>query len=138
MFQGKETFFTVVGCMDGRCQELIAEYGRRIFGAQFADTITDAGIVGLLANNPSDEVLFDLKTKLRISSDKHKSRGVLVYGHSDCAGDPVNDITQKDHVLKAVAVVKGLVGSDVYDIPVYGIFIKRLAANPVEWITEKL
>lgn len=138
MSDNSETFFTQVGCMDGRCQEVIRAYGHHRFGAQYPDTITDAGLVGILADNPSDDVLLDVKNKLRISSDKHHSKGILVYGHSDCAGDPVDDATQKEHIQKATEVVKRLLAADALDIPVYSVFIKRYDNNPAEWVVEEL
>ncbi len=46
MSQTDETFFTVVGCMDGRVQSVMAQFGSKKFNADFPDTITDAGIVG--------------------------------------------------------------------------------------------
>lgn len=138
MSDPKETFFTRVGCMDGRCQEVVRAYGRHRFGAEYPDTITDAGIVGILANKPSDEMLFDLKTKLRISSDKHKSKGVVVFGHTDCAGDPVDDTTQKEHIKQATNVVKRLIETELVDIPVCGVFIKKFESNPTEWVVEEL
>ena len=53
-----------------------------------AEIITEAGIVGILANNPSPEFLALLKSKLDISIDKHHSQGILVNGHQECAGNP--------------------------------------------------
>ncbi len=49
-----ETFFTSIGCMDGRVQGPVAEFGREKFGGQFADAITEPG--------REDGLGFDLKT----------------------------------------------------------------------------
>ena len=34
MSKADETFFTSVGCMEGRVQEVVAQFGRRKFGAR--------------------------------------------------------------------------------------------------------
>lgn len=64
MSAGEEIFFTIVGCMDGRCQEAVAAFGRETFHAQFPDTITEAGLVGLLAKEPIDEDLYSQRPRL--------------------------------------------------------------------------
>lgn len=46
-----QAFFTSVGCMDGRSQRAVATWGREKFDAEYADTITEAGLVGLLAKD---------------------------------------------------------------------------------------
>ncbi len=135
MSQVGETFFTVIGCMDGRCQEVLAKYGREKFGAVYPDTITEAGIVGLLANNPSQEFLDDLKSKIQISLQKHHSKGILVHGHAECAGDPVDDATHKDHIRTAVEVIKTLAGADVL---VEGVFVRRNPADSTQWEVEQV
>ncbi len=104
-----ETFFTSVGCMDGRVQGPIAKYGRDKFGVLYADTITEAGLVGLLANNPSQELLESIKKKVLISVEKHHSKGIVVHGHQECAAsDAVDDKTHKQAVLKATAVIRSM------------------------------
>lgn len=121
MSQTGETFFTVVGCMDGRVQSVMAQFGQKKFGALYPDTITDAGIVGLIANNPSGDFLEKLKLKLLVSTDKHHSRGILVDGHEECAGNPVDDLRHKQDIKKSVETIKKM----VYDknISVYGVYV---------------
>ncbi len=135
MVQIGEIFFTVIGCMDGRCQEVVATFGRDKFNARYADTITEPGIVGTLANNPSSEFLGSVKKKLLISLEKHHSQGIIVDGHSECAGDPVNDDTHMKHVTKAVEVIKSLVGTKV---PIIGVFIHREQAHPDTWEVKEI
>jgi len=122
MSQTGETFFTVVGCMDGRCQIVVADYGKKTFGAIFPDTITEPGIVGMLSGNPSHEFLENLKKKIHISLEKHHSQGIVVDGHAECAGNPVDDQTHKDNVKKSVEVIKSMVDNS---IPVTGVFAAR-------------
>jgi hypothetical protein len=83
-------------------------------------------------------VLFDLKNKLRISSDRHHSKGVVIFGHTDCAGDPVDENIQKEHIRKAAEVISHLISSEGHDIPVCSVFVKRFNNNPPEWVVEEL
>ena len=90
-----ETFFTVVGCMDGRVQTPVAKFGQEKFEARFPDTITEAGIVGLISKSPDTKFVKNLKLKLLVSLEKHHSKGIVVDGHRECAGNPVNDEQHK-------------------------------------------
>jgi carbonic anhydrase len=127
-----ETFFTIIGCMDGRVQEARMEFGREKFGAEYPDTITDAGIAGVIAGNPNSEFLENLKKKLLLSIEKHNSCGVLVGGHQECAGNPVSDEEQKEHVKKSAEIVRKLIYNKV---PVVSIFVVR---DGDSWRAEEL
>lgn len=126
-----ETFFTSVGCMDGRVQDPIAKYGREKFGVLFADTITEAGLVGLLANNPSSELLESIKKKVLISAEKHHSKGIVVHGHQECAGNPVEDEIHKQNVLKASQLISEMAPN----LDVKPVFVVKRNEN---WIVEEI
>jgi carbonic anhydrase len=133
MSQTSETFFTSIGCMDGRVQDPILRYGRKKFGVKYADTITEAGIVGLLAKENVDPDLLDsIKKKILISLEKHHSKGIIVHGHEECAGNPVDEDQHKKDVLKTAKTIDVLVQKDIQIIPVY---VKR---SKKEWIVEGL
>ena len=127
-----ETFFTSVGCKDGRAQETVAEFGRKKFGAEYPDTITEAGLVGLLSKDAIDERLLDsLKKKIAISLEKHHSKGIIVHGHQECAAlSAVSDEKHKEDVRSSVQAIKLLINSSV---PVVGVFVKRFSNNPSVW-----
>lgn len=127
-----ETFFTAVGCMDGRVQEPVAEFGRATFGASYPDTITEAGYVGFLATAPSTSQTESLLNKLQISIIKHHSKGIIVHGHEACAGNPVSEEIHKDHIRKSIHMVRMLT-KDV--VPVVGVYVKR---QDETWICEKI
>ena len=131
-----ESFFTIVGCMDGRVQGVVAEFGRNKFGAKYPDTITEAGLVGKLARDEQNQTLLDsIKNKLDISLQKHHSKGIIVHGHQECAGNPVSDDKHKDDIRKSVQKIKSLINSSV---PVIGVFAKRSSGNPTAWEAEKI
>jgi hypothetical protein len=119
--------------MDGRVQEPILHYGQQKFGVKYADTITEAGLVGLLAKNDVDSVLLgSLKKKILISLEKHHSKGIIVHGHEECAGNPVEDEQHKKDVLKTAESTAKLIKKDIQIIPV---FIKRSENG---WIVEEI
>ena len=120
-----ETFFTTVGCMDGRVQDPIASYGIEKFNALFGDTITEAGLVGLLANNPSQDLLESIKKKVLISVEKHHSKGIVVHGHQECAGNPVDDEIHKQNTLKATELIRSIVPS----LEVIPVFVVRSGSD---------
>ncbi len=114
------TFFTSIGCMDGRVQKIIAEFGHKRFDAEYPDTITDAGLVGKLSRAKKGDALYEaIKYKLLISLEKHNSKGIIVHGHAECAGNPVDE---KQHVLdikKTADILSKMVGNKVEVIPVF-------------------
>jgi carbonic anhydrase len=128
-----ETFFTSVGCMDGRVQKAIAELGQEKFGAQFPDTITEPGLDGMLANiSEADPRLVDLIRKIEISTDKHHSRGIIVHGHQDCAGNPVDENQHMSDIKKSVEVIQKVAREK--GISVIGVYVKvdpRIEIVPV-------
>jgi carbonic anhydrase len=127
-----ETFFTSVGCMDGRVQAPIEEYGQKRYRVLFPDTITEAGLVGLLVNNPSSEFLESIKKKVLISVEKHHSKGIIVHGHQSCAGNPVEDSHHKEETKKAADVIKNFVSAELEVKPV---FVNKIESG---WTVEEL
>ena len=128
----KETFFTSVGCMDGRVQKPIADFGQKKFGAKFPDTITEAGLAGLLSkDNPNQGLIASLKAKINISIQKHSSKGIIVNGHEDCAGNPVNDKRHKQNILEVGEVIASMFPR----IAVIPVFVKRKGKV---WTVEEL
>ena len=131
-----EMFFTSIGCMDGRSQGPVAEFGRRRFGAEYPDTITEAGFVGLLSKDTIDERLLDsLKKKIAISLEKHHSKGIIVHGHQECAGNPVDDEKHKEDVRISVQVIQSLINPS---LPIVGVFVKRSQENQNIWEAEEV
>ena len=118
--------------MDGRVQAPIEVYGQGRYSVLFPDTITEAGLVGLLANNPSKELLEAIKTKVLISVEKHHSKGIIVHGHQGCAGNPIEDAPHKEQTKKAAEVIKSFVPVDIEVKPVF--------VNKTEhgWVVEEL
>ena len=129
-----ETFFTSVGCMDGRVQDPVAQYGKARYGVKFADAITEAGLVGQILKKDADPKLLEaVKNKILISLTKHLSKGIVVHGHQECAGNPVADEQHKEETREAARIIRAMLGA--MDLEVKPIFIIR---NGDDWVVEEL
>ena len=119
-------FGSVLNCMDGRVQRKVSDYLVATFGVRFVDTITAPGIVRhLAAQTPrTDQILEDL----RISLDKHGSTHIGVVAHTECAGNPTADKTQKEQVRDAMARLM----ETFPDTQVVGIWVNE------RWIVERI
>jgi len=95
------SFYTVINCMDGRIQEPVANYIKSIYNVLFVDMITSAGPVKILSNKNPDN-LESIISCIDISLKKHKSKGIAIVAHYDCAGNPISDAEQKKLLQKAI------------------------------------
>lgn len=133
MSQAGETFFTSIGCMDGRGLRPVRKFGKAKFGVWYVDTVTDAGLVGKVSKDGVEQkYLDDLKTKILISVEKHHSKRIIVHGHEDCAGNPVDEETHKRDILRSAEVIKSLVGGSV---PIIAAYVRR---KDGDWAVEEL
>ena len=132
MSQAGEAFFTSVGCMDGRVHPAVLLYGQDKFGAKYADTITEAGLVGQIAK-ADPTILESIKNKILISITRHLSKGIVVHGHQECAGNSVDDEQHKEETREAAKIIKAMLGA--MDLEVTPLFIIRSGEN---WIVEEL
>jgi hypothetical protein len=98
-------FGTAINCMDGRAQEPVIAYLKEHYHLDYVDMITEAGADGALAldNYPLREAI---RTRAGISVNKHHSALIAVVGHTDCAGNPVDAATHREHIRLAVNRVR--------------------------------
>lgn len=99
-------FCTVVSCMDGRIQLPVNQYAREKFDAEYVDTITEAGVNKVIAEQSPATILESVLKKLSISVTAHHSCGIAVVGHHDCAGNPNPTEVQILHIRKAVEFLR--------------------------------
>ena len=106
--------------MDGRIQEPVANYIKSIYNVLFVDMITSAGPVKILSNkNPNN--LESIISCIDISLKQHKSKGIAIVAHYDCAGNPISDEEQKKLLKKSVTFL-----SDKYiNISVCGLWVDK-------------
>jgi len=100
------TFATAINCTDGRVQLPVIEYVRQKHGVDFVDMITEPGPNRILAENGDHAVIEAIKRRVKISVEKHNSRLVVIVGHHDCAGNPVEEETQREQTRAAVKLVE--------------------------------
>ncbi|MCK4752137.1 MAG: hypothetical protein KAS75_01730 [Planctomycetes bacterium] len=88
------SFYTAINCMDGRVQLPVIDYLKDRFKVEYIDSITDAGPVLYLAEKTDSEQTKSILQRIDISINNHKSTGVAIVAHHDCAGNPLDDQTQ--------------------------------------------
>ena len=96
------SFCTVINCLDGRVQLPVFEYLKNEFEADYVDTITEAGPVAILVERQNTGLADSILQRVDISVNKHKSVGIAVAAHYDCAGNPVSEQKQKQQLDLAV------------------------------------
>lgn len=126
-----ETFFTSVGCMDGRVQKAVNRYASLVYGAEYADTVTKAGLDGIFSQENIDPEVFEsVKSMVLVSVDRHKSHGIVVHGHEECAGNPVSDEQHKKDIKKSVNAIKKMV--DGKNVEIRGLYVRLSPRIKVE------
>ena len=95
------SFYTAINCMDGRIQESVANYIKKKYNVLFVDMITGIGPVKILSDKKTEN-LGPIISCIDISLKKHKSKGIAIVAHYDCAGNPIPDEEQKKLLQKAV------------------------------------
>ena len=95
------SFYTAINCMDGRIQESVANYIKKKYNVLFVDMITGIGPVKILSNKKTGD-LGPIISCIDISLKKHKSKGIAIVAHYDCAENPIPDEEQKKLLQKAV------------------------------------
>ena len=101
------SFYTAINCIDGRVQEPVINYIKEKYNVLFVDMITDAGPVKILSNKKTDN-LKSIISCIDISLKKHKSKGIAIVAHYDCAGNPISDEEQKKLLQKAVVFLENI------------------------------
>ena len=114
------SFYTAVNCMDGRIQESVTNYIKKKYNVLFVDMITGAGPVKILSNKETEN-LESIISCIDISLKKHKSKGIAIVAHYDCAGNPISDEEQKKLLKKSVSFL-----SEKYiNISVCGLWVDK-------------
>jgi hypothetical protein len=93
--------------MDGRTQLPVNEWLRRAFGADYVDTITEAGPVRILAQADDPAAVEAIRRRVAISVLRHGSMHVAIVAHHDCAGNPADKEAQLQQLARAGATVGG-------------------------------
>lgn len=114
-------FCSAVTCMDGRVQLPVNEYLRKRFNADYVDTITEPGPNAILSMKADAPAVESIVGRLRISVERHRSVGIAVVGHHDCAGNPAAQDEQAEQTLAAVQYLRG----EFTCVPVIGLWVNE-------------
>lgn len=99
-------FCTAITCMDGRIQLPVIKYLQKKYSSEYVDTITEAGPNLILHKQEEDLVIQSILQRLEISIDVHKSNGIAIVGHFDCAKNPTPKEIQKEHIKSSIEYIK--------------------------------
>lgn len=116
MAQGK--FGTAINCMDGRVQLPVINWMTEKFGLDYVDMITEPGPDKILAERTFPNI-DSIKTRVLISVEKHGSEVIIITGHDGCAGNPVSKDAHREHILRAMKVIK----SWSLPVSIYGLWL---------------
>lgn len=120
------SFATVVSCMDGRVQETVLRKVKELTNATYVDNITYAGPDGALVNG-GENVDDHFRRHIGISVSKHGSANVYIFGHDDCAGNPVDRESHQVHEKLAAEKIRGW-------FPEVKVFYGHVENRDGEWV----
>ncbi|MGR3219980.1 MAG: carbonic anhydrase [Candidatus Anammoxibacter sp.] len=120
-------FATCLNCIDGRVQLPVIHWIKENYDIDYVDMITEAGMDNILVVG-NDSNMRNILKKIDVSLTKHHSNIIFIVGHYDCAGNPVDEETHKQHIHTAVKKMKTLTTID----RVVGLWISK------EWDVEKI
>lgn len=103
MSHGK--FGTAINCMDGRVQLPLIDWMKKQFGLDYVDMITEPGPDRVMTCGQDKDVEV-IEVKAAISARAHGSRIIVIVGHDDCAGNPVDKETHCNQVRKAIQIIR--------------------------------
>ena len=99
------SFGTAINCMDGRTQIPVNAYLRQQLEVDYVDTVTEAGPVRVLAEEPESALTRSILNRVSVSTGHHGSKCVAIVAHYDCAANPVPDEVQKRQLDLSVRFV---------------------------------
>ena len=112
-------FCSAVNCMDGRVQLPVIKYLQNRFNVDYVDTITEAGPDLILSQSKDTITVKTIFDRLDISVEKHKSVGIAIAGHHDCAGNPVPKEDHINHIQKSVTLLR----QQYEDLEIIGLWV---------------
>ena len=112
-------FCTAVNCMDGRVQLPVIRYLQQRFRAEYVDSITEPGPNLILATQQHEGLVRSILARVRVSIERHASRGLAVAGHYGCLGNPARQKDQARHTRQACRFLR----QQFKDIEIIGLWV---------------
>lgn len=116
------SFCTAINCMDGRVQLPTTAFLKERFNVDHVDMITEAGPNHIVGRLTSYSLLQSVLDRLRLSVEHHRSVGIAIVGHYDCAGNPAGKEEQTADTMAAIKRIRQHC-SQYKDIPIIGLWI---------------
>ena len=98
-------FATAINCMDGRTQNPVSDWVRSNHSVEYVDMITEPGCDKVISEKNID-LIEQIKSKVEISVNAHKSSLVVVAGHYGCAANVATKEMHIKQIQKSVNIVK--------------------------------
>jgi hypothetical protein len=98
-------FGTAINCMDGRVQLPVINWMKEQFHLDYVDMITEPGPDKIMASGEG-QLLDSIKSRVQISSKAHGSRIIVMAGHDDCAGNPVEKEQHLAQIRQSVQTIR--------------------------------
>ena len=113
------SFCTAVNCMDGRVQLPVINYLMGRFEVTFVDSVTEPGPVAVLAEMQDSAKAQSILERIDVSVKKHKSLGIAVIAHYDCAGNPVS----KEVQIQQLKIAADFIRSKYPEVETIGLWV---------------
>jgi len=92
--------------MDGRVQLPVIGFLKKRFSVNYVDIVSEPGPNRILAEQSDSKAVESILHRVDISVQKHKSKGIAIVGHYDCAGNPSDKNKQISHLQAAILFLK--------------------------------
>lgn len=92
--------------MDGRIQLPGIRFLQAFYQVKYVDCITEAGPIRLLAEQNEPILIHSILNRINTSVNVHNSKGIGIFGHHDCAGNPVPRDEQLNQIQASVIFLK--------------------------------
>ncbi len=99
-------FATAINCMDGRVQVPVIDFIKRNYQVDYVDMITMPGPDKMLSEAKDTPKIEEVKRWVEISINKHGSKLLVITGHYDCAGNPVDQKTHSEQIKNVISLIK--------------------------------
>ncbi len=121
MQKKNNNFCTVINCMDGRVQLPVNKFLKKYFKVNYVDTITEPGPNLILSEQSDGKTIKSIFKRTRISIYKHKSVGIAIVAHYDCAGNPSKKKKQIVQIKNSVKYLR----ENFSNVEVVGLWVNK-------------
>ena len=92
--------------MDGRVQLPVISYLRTRFEVEYVDVVTEAGPTAALCEPEREAAAQGIYEHVTLSIEHHRSQGLAVVAHHDCARNPIGADGQQEQLRAARALLR--------------------------------